>query len=420
MRILQLINRVPWPLTDGGAIGYYNAIQAYHNAGCDITVIALNTTKHYVSQLPEALTQIATWHTIDVDNKVKLWPAFLNLFSKTSYHVNRFISSECEKKLHSILSTQSFDVVVFESLFMMPYVDCVTNNSNALRVLRQYNVEHLIWHKLATSETRILKKWYLTLLAKRLFSYEQSALNKADVLCVLSEEDKSQLMAMGCSKPIHVSPLGVSVLTPPSSQQLEEGSIFHLGSMDWQPNIEAMEWFAQNVWPVVQKRHPGSSFHMAGKNMPDSFKQYETEQFEVLGRVDDAVSFMMTKQIMVVPLFSGSGIRVKILEGMAIGKAIVATSLGAQGIDCEHGKNILIANTVDEFCQCIGQLLNNPVLCAALGNEARKLVAEKYSNTKITADVLSFYKQQRAQKADGYFDYLNDGKRNHYEEKQST
>jgi glycosyltransferase involved in cell wall biosynthesis len=107
---------------------------------------------------------------------------------------------------------------------------------------------------------------------------------------------------------------------------------------------------------------------------------------------------MQSKQIMIVPLFSGSGIRVKILEGMALGKAIISSSLGAQGIDCENGKNILIANTADEFCQCIGQLLNNPVLCESLGKQARKLVSEKYSNTKITADVLRFYKQQLTQK----------------------
>ncbi|MES2779889.1 MAG: glycosyltransferase family 4 protein [Bacteroidota bacterium] len=394
MRILQLINRVPWPLTDGGAIGYFNTIKGYHDAGCEVTVLALNTHKHYVEKLPYELTQLATWHTIDIDNRVKLIPALFNLLGSTSYHVDRFISPECEAKIKDILQQQTFDVVVFESLFMMPYVDVVTSNSRAFRVLRQYNVEHVIWQKLADSETTVVKKWYLQLLAKRLYAFEQSVLNKADSITVLSGDDARQLIEMGCTHPIHISPLGITI--PEKNTQLYPvaGSIFHLGSMDWQPNIEAMEWFVQKVWPRIEQEYPDATFFMAGKQMPAFLQNYQDERLLVVGTVEDAVTFMLTKQIMVVPLFSGSGIRVKILEGMALGKAIVATSLGAQGIACDHGKNILIANTADEFYQCIGQLLNNPVLCETLGNEARKLVEEKYSNTKITADVLSFYKDQ--------------------------
>jgi glycosyltransferase involved in cell wall biosynthesis len=396
MRILQLINRVPWPLTDGGAIGYYNAIKGYHDAGCDVTVLALNTTKHYVELIPNELLSIATWHTLDIDNRVKVLPALLNLLQSSSYHVNRFISEACELKLKELLQQQTFDVIVFERLFMMHYLGLVRSNSKAICVLRQYNVEHVIWNKLAQSETNIFKKWYLKILAKRLFHFEQSVINQVDVLTTLSEDDAKQLFEIGCGKAIHISPLGITV--PEMNSASQTNGIFHLGSMDWQPNIEAMEWFVQQVWPQLEKVHPNITFYMAGKNMPSHFKQYESNRLKVIGSVEDAVAFMQSKQIMIVPLFSGSGIRVKILEGMALGKAIISSSLGAQGIDCENGKNILIANTADEFCQCIGQLLNNPVLCESLGKQARKLVSEKYSNTKITADVLRFYKQQLTQK----------------------
>lgn len=394
MRILQLINRVPWPLTDGGAIGYFNAIKGYHDAGCEVTVLALNTHKHYVETLPPELTKLATWITVDIDNRVKVIPALLNLFGSTSYHVDRFISPACEAKIEALLQQHAFDVVVFESLFMMPYVNVVSNNSSALLVLRQYNVEHVIWQKLAASETNILKQWYLQLLAKRLHQFEESVINKVDVINALSVDDANQLSEMGCIKPIHISPLGITIPEMVSGNVTDPQSLFHLGSMDWHPNTEAMEWFAQQVWPKIEKEHPKATFVMAGKCMPPSFKRYQSERLHIVGAVSDAISFMHSKQIMVVPLFSGSGIRVKILEGMALGKAIVSTSLGAQGIACKHGRNILIADTADEFCQCIGQLLNNPLLCETLGNEARKLVVEKYSNTKITADVLTFYKQQ--------------------------
>jgi glycosyltransferase involved in cell wall biosynthesis len=392
MRILQILNRVPWPLKDGGSIGYYNFIKGYHDAGCEVTVAAMNTTKHYVAALPDELKNIAGWHTVDIDNRVKLMPALLNLFSMRSYNIERFISAEFEQILRDLLSKQTFDVIIFESLFVAPYIDLVRSNSSALLVLRQHNVEHMIWQTLAEAERNPVKKWYLKLLAKRLLKFEQQQLNKVDAITTVTEDDAAVFRAMGCEKPIGSFPLGITIAKSNKPHAAPEiPSVFHIGSMEWLPNQEAVRWFIEEVWGEVLMRHPDLNFYVAGRGMPESFKKFEADNIHMIGEVDDAAEFMQQKQIMIVPLFSGSGIRVKILEAMAQGKAIISTTLGAQGIAYQQGKHLLIADNNQEFIKAIDLLVMNRQLATELGSNARQLINEKYDNTKVIAGVLSFY-----------------------------
>lgn len=392
MRILQLMNRVPWPLKDGGSIMYYNYIKGYKNAGCDVTVVAFNTTKHFVQELPAELTSLAKIHTVKLDNQVKPIPALLNLFSSESYHVARFVSGEYQQLLIDLLSQNTYDVIVCESIFMATCMDVVRSNSNALLVLRQHNVEHEIWQTLANGEANMIKKWYLHLLARRLQTFEQNILPVFDVLTTVTQNDKVVFEQMGFTKPIHVAPLGIDCIK--SETEPKPQSLFHIGSMEWEPNKEAITWFLDRVWPRVFAQFPEASLHLAGRKLTNQFPLSFSDGVTIEGEVENAEQFMLSNQIMIVPLFSGSGIRVKILEGMAAGKAIVSTSLGAQGIHYTDGKNILIANTANEFYQCLEQLLNNPLLCKTLGNEAQKLIETEYSNTKVINEVLDFYKAE--------------------------
>jgi glycosyltransferase involved in cell wall biosynthesis len=394
MRILQLINRVPWPLKDGGSIGYYNYTKGYFELGCDVTVAALNTTKHFVNPIPFELTSIAKIYAINIDTNVKPLQAFLNLFTANSYHVQRFYSEDFEHFLTDLLSKNKYDVIICESLFMIQYEAAVRKYSNALIVLRQHNVEHQIWETLAKRETNPIKKWYIQLLAKRLKKYEYSILNTIDALTVVTSVDKKVFEEMNCIKPIHVAPLGIESVQSVTCDKAIPQSLFHIGSMEWEPNKEAVKWFVDSVWPKIHHQFPQSTLHLAGRKLNAQFPLSYAQGVFIEGEVEDAQKFMQSNQIMIVPLFSGSGIRVKILEGMAAGKAIVSTTLGAQGIHYTHGKNILIANTADEFYQCIEQLLNNPLLCKTLGIEAQKLIETDYSNTKVINEVLNFYKEQ--------------------------
>jgi polysaccharide biosynthesis protein PslH len=392
MRILQLLNRVPWPLKDGGSIMYYQYIKGYHDAGCDVTVAALNTHKHFVAELPADLKTIADFHTVNIDNRVKAIPAFLNLFSSKSYNIERFISPDFDQMLAGLLIQNTYDVIVCETVFMAPYLNTIRKHSKALVVLRQHNVEYAIWQTLAMGETNLLKKWYLQLLAKRLKNYEQNMLNQFDALAAVTENDQLVFREMGSSLPIHISPMGIE-LVKTKSRVLPQ-SFFHIGSMEWEPNKEAVLWFVKTVWPKIISRFPDARLYLAGRKMDKHMYLPFTEGVVVLGEVEDAAAFINQHQIMIVPLLSGSGIRVKILEGLAAGKAIISTSLGARGIEYTAGKNMLIADSADEFYQYAEQLLNNPLLCNSLGNEGQRLIESVYSNATVIKETLRFYHEQ--------------------------
>ncbi|MFY8019819.1 MAG: glycosyltransferase family 4 protein [Bacteroidia bacterium] len=395
MRILQLINRFPWPLKDGGALGYYNFLKGYHDAGCELTAAILNTSKHHIEfdALPTEVKNLADYHLVDIDNRIKPIDALKNLlFTSDSYHVVRFISSDFNELLVELLKEKEFDVVVFESIFMAPYLSTVRKYSKAKCVLRAHNVEFEIWQSLAEIESNPIKKWYLQILSKRLKSYELAQLNSFDGLSCVTEKDALAFQSFGYSKTWHVAPTGMDISRlQPNYAHLEQASILHLGSMDWMPNQEALKWFIKEVWPTLKSNYPQLKFYAAGRNMPDEFHQFAGNGIEILGEVENAIELMNSKSIMVVPLFSGSGIRVKILEGLALGKCMVSTQLGYTGIEVTPGKNIFRAETASEFIEQISNILENPELIKESGFAARKLVESKYESSKVITDLLSYY-----------------------------
>lgn len=395
MKLLQITNRFPWPLKDGGALGYYNFTKGYHDAGVELTLASLNTSKHFVKleELPQEVLALADIHLSYIDNHVKPWPAFLNLFSKRSYHVERFLSNEFEALLAKLCDEKQPDVVVFESIFVAPYLDVVRQHTKAICILREHNIEYRIWETLAALERNPAKRWYLNLLAGRLKDFELKVLNEFDGISAITSTEKDQLRKAGIHVPMDVFPFGIHTeQLKPDHKQMEVPSVFHLGSMDWMPNQEAMKWFIDQVWSKVHEQMPELRFYLAGRNIPSWFFNYhQDQQVLVVGEVEDAIAFMHSKAIMIVPLFSGSGIRVKILEGMALGKCIISTTLGAQGIDATDGEHILIADDAATFVEKIKFLVQHPEEVTRIGNNAAKLAAEVYDNKKIIDRLLHFY-----------------------------
>lgn len=397
LKILLLVNRVPWPVKDGGTLAHYNLLKGLSDAGCDITLAAMNTSKHHVdvNKLPATFTRLAKLHTAFVDNRVKALPAFINLFGKQSYNIQRFITPAYEQLLVDLLSKQQFDLILFDGLYTAPYIDVVRKHSQAKIWLRQHNVEYKIWESLVHQTKQLLKKNYVKLLTNRLKKFEQQVLPKFDAVIALTQKDITDMQALGCHQPMFVSPVGIDFKQTVSKVTVQPNSVFHLGAMDWQPNQQAMEWFVTEVWPLVIKQQPDAIFYMAGKKMPASFKKYQTSNIKIMGEVEDATVFMQSKQIMVVPLFAGSGIRVKILEGMSLGKAIVTTTLGVEGIDAQHKKHVLVADDASAFANAIVELLQNQTMAEQLGNEAKQLATDQYHNNKVITRLLNFYNTQQ-------------------------
>ena len=171
----------------------------------------------------------------------------------------------------------------------------------------------------------------------------------------------------------------------------DKPELFHIGSMDWLPNTEGVEWFLDEVWPSILQEFPEITFTIAGRKIPTGISQRKDPNVIVVGEVESANAFMLSKDIMIVPILAGSGIRVKIIEGMALGKVIITTTIGAEGLDVEDGKNILIADTPEEFVAAVENCVKTPDLCAIIGENARNFVSLYHNNERTTQKLVDFY-----------------------------
>lgn len=395
MRILQLCIRVPCPPNDGATIAMYNICRSLYESGAQVKILSFNTNKNYVAaeKIPKEFIDKTGLETVDLDLSIKPVHALLNLFKKDSYNISRFVSEEFNKKLERILSENSYDIIQLEGLYVTPYIETIKKNSKARIVLRSHNVEFVIWERMALSATNLLKKKYLQFLARRLKNYELNLINSYDAILPITEVDQKTMKLLGCTIPMLVTPIGVDADNYPFDEKQEvEFSIFHLGSMDWMPNLDAVDWFLNTVYEKLVKQISDIKIYLAGKDMPERIKQKANKNLIVVDKIEQSKKFMYDKPVMIVPLLSGGGMRVKIIEGMAEGRAIVSTTIGAEGINYTDQKNILIADTPDEFCSAIYQLKTQKDLCRMIGKAARELVEIEYDNNVIGKKLILFYK----------------------------
>lgn len=397
MNILILCKKFPYPLKDGEVIAIYNNIKAFKRLGHTVTVLAINTLKHHtdVSRLPTEVTDLATFRAITVDTAVKPLAAFKNLITGGSYHIERFISKAFEDLVTETLATEKFDLVQCEGLYLGPYVDVVRKHFKGAVVMRSHNVESEIWERLAANESNTLKKWYLTLQAGRLKQYELAQLSRYDAIVPISPDDERKMKAMGATVPIFTTPCGSDLdrYEPYQQNQPKPNTIFFIGGLDWLPNQEGVKWFTQQVWPILKEQHPELEFYVAGRNMPIWMEELNGNGVHILGEIEDALGFIAQNSIMIVPLFSGSGMRIKIIEGMAMKKAIVSTSIGAEGIGYADGVDICIADNQQAFINKLNQLLQDDGKVNSMGEKARELIESRYNNLTFAGQLIEFYQR---------------------------
>ena len=398
MRILQICNKVPYPPSDGGAIGILNFTKGFADIGHNVTVFSMNTNKHYcdINCVPEDLKKKINFQIIDVPAEIKFSGALKNLlFSKLPYNAERFINENFKQQLISHLKENEYDVVQLEGLYLYPYEKTVRKYSKALVSLRSHNVEYEIWDRVSKQETNFIKRKYLEILTKRLKKFETESLNNYDVLIPVTKRDNDRLNEMGNTKPSLVIQTGVYLdHLKPNTSKLEYPSVFHIGALDWAPNQEGLKWFYENVWGLVIAKSPNIKIYIAGRNAPEWMITFIKKQQNViyLGEIDDAYKFMNEKAIMIVPLLSGSGLRVKIIEGMSLGKTIVSTTVGTEGLDTTNNKNIMITDDTFAFAESIIKLSTNENLYKEIGNNAAEFSNENFNILKICKKQTDFFK----------------------------
>ncbi len=396
MNILLICNKSPYPPKEGGPIAMNTIVEGLVDSGHKVKVLAVNSYKYSVdiNSIPDDYKEKTQIEGVFLDLRIKPLDAFLNLFSSKSYHVQRFISKEFDEKIIEILNNNTYDIIQLETLYVTPYIETIRKHSNAKIVLRAHNIEHIIWDRITQTTKNPIKKFYLSHLSKTLKNYELEALEKYDGIAAITKTDAVFFKKTGTKTPITDIPFGINLNKfHLSNDEYEFPSLFHIGSMNWMPNEEGIDWFLNKTWDLINKKMPELKFYLAGREMPEWLINNKKTNVEVVGEVGSARDFINSKAIMIVPLFSGSGIRIKIIEGMALGKTIISTKLGAEGIHYEENKNILIANTPEEFVDQIEKCIKLKELCETIGLNARKLIEEEYDNEKIIQKLVKFYEE---------------------------
>lgn len=396
MKILQISHRVPYPLNEGGTIGIYNYTKGFSEAGCDVTLLALSAHKHALNEqvVREALEPYCTLQLFPIDTDIRFIPALKSLLKGTSYNVERFRNEHFAKALKEHLASNTYDIIQVEGTFAALYGDIALELGNCPVVLRQHNVEYQIWERLAANTRNPLKKWYLNILAERLKQFEAAHLNQYDAVVPVTENDGELFRSLGCTVPLFSSPSGIDTTYWKTNTDSDQSNkIYHLGSLEWAPNVDAVNWFLDNVWPHIYSQNPQLSFHIAGKGMGQEWMKRTIPGVFMDGEVADAASYVWDKACCVVPLRSGSGIRLKILEAMCAGKAVVSTSIGAQGIVFRADEHLFVADEPVKMSEIILELFRDREKLKKTQISAHKLIREMYGNEEVVQRLLLFYSE---------------------------
>jgi len=392
MKILQLCKKFPYPLKDGESVAVTFLAKALNELGCEVTLLAMNTSKHYLDleTLPKSFNHYKAIHTVDIDNRLKPAEAFKALIKGENYFLTRFESAEYAEKIRELLKEEKFDIIQFETLQTLIYAqEDIFGESQAKLVLRSHNVEHEIWERIVKNSKFGLKKWYLNRLTKQLKKFELSSINEVDSLVAITQRDMDYLRKSGFSGVGHITPIGLetSHYTADWSSFDKKPSLSFIGSLDWMPNLEGVQWFLKNVMPNLN----GIELHLAGRNTPKELLEMKIPNIVIHGEVESSVSFINTHSLMIVPLFSGSGMRVKILEGLALGRVILTTSIGAEGIHAKDGEHLFIVDSAADFIAKINFCINNPERLKIISENAKRFVTAHFDNLKIAAALKEHY-----------------------------
>jgi polysaccharide biosynthesis protein PslH len=397
MKILLVCNKFPYPPRDGGSLATYNMARGLVEAGNSVDLLAMNTSRHYTRDGVQK---------IDIRGLNRIRDVFVNntpgyggllynlLFLSIPYNAGKFVNAGFNKALSSMLQERDYDIVQMEGLYLAGYIDTIRKNTKARVVYRAHNVEHVIWRDYSNRKNN-LKRLYFHDLGKRIRVFEKDFLNRYDLLATFTKDDLEILNALGNIKPAIVAPFGIYPGEFPAAEreQNDVPSLQYIGALDWRPNIEALNWFIDNVWTVMKKKYPALRFFVAGRNSNSAFaRKMARAGIDFMGEVISSKEFLARGGIFVAPLISGSGMRVKIIEAFCMNKPVVASSAAAKGLPVENGVNILVADSPGEFAAHIGSLISDPHFAMTLGQGGRDLTYRFFNNTLIAEEVTLFYK----------------------------
>ena len=366
MRILYIAPKSPAPIIDGGCFAMMECLKGLSQLA-EVDGIIFETHKHpYTKESAQILEQYLKSQTvIPIDTEIKATGALVNFLRRKNYNLSRFKSEKLYHELANKLK-QKYDYIVCDSLFAAAQLSHFDFKELAPVIIRSHNVESEIWKLHASLETSVLKRFYLRNLEKTLRREEIEILNKVNTIWAISNEDREWIIKNTRQKNVILLP--VSVTSDPSLKtDYTNKGFFHLGSMDWKPNQEAVNHLVKKIWsnPKVSE----FTLKIAGSKS-ERFNFLTTNSIEVVGWVKDSNTFMAKSGTLITPIQSGSGIRIKLLEAMALGVPCITTKLGAAGIDIPQS-GIQVADTDEALIELILGFHENEGLRQEVGGKSR-------------------------------------------------
>jgi glycosyltransferase involved in cell wall biosynthesis len=288
--------------------------------------------------------------------------------------VDRF--SGFAEHLSKLLTGDQYETAIIEHFWCAPYIEQVRPHAKRV-ILDLHNIES-VWHRRMAASESTARSWALGRFATASVALERKLLPQFDLIVATSDSDAE--LARQLAPGTHVAVYPNALPETPQPRRLEQQAIVFSGNLEYPPNISAVRFFRENIWPVLEARWPELKWRIVGKN-PEAIRHIVTghPRIEVTGFVEDAVAVLAECQVAVIPLLAGSGTRVKILEAWAAGTPVVSTTLGAEGLDCSHEAQLLIADEPQAFADAVSRLLASPQDRMRIGTAGRRLFEERHT-----------------------------------------
>ncbi|HEY3323208.1 MAG TPA: glycosyltransferase [Planctomycetota bacterium] len=382
LKILIVRVRLLFPLNTGGKIRSARMIEEL-SQNHDVTLITCRYPEDTDEDVQRTAELCKNLVAVPYRETVKGSAAFYaelgkNLFSSLPYVVAKYASRELARTVAALYRTQRPDLVMCDFL---QSCECLKYLDGVPFVLFQHNVEAALFEQMARQTASPIKRAYLALQAQRLRRYEQRICKKASCVIAVSDNDREVFTQQYGAPYCEVVPTGVDTeFFVPSKNMRAANNIVFTGSLDWLPNQDAMRYFVKEVLPLIQQEVPNVAFSIVGRNPPPEIVALGKQPgIHVTGTVNDIRPYVFGAKVYVAPLRIGSGTRLKLLEAMAMGKAIVSTTLGAEGLPVHHDQNIVLADSAADFAREVTSLLRDGQRRRTLEAQARELVERRYS-----------------------------------------
>jgi sugar transferase (PEP-CTERM/EpsH1 system associated) len=388
VNILWLKTELLHPVDKGGKIRTYNMLKELKREH-RITYLTLDdgTAQQTERELAEEYCHelVSVPHHASEKFSSRFYAElFINLASRLPYAIKKYRSAAMRQKIGEFVGADRFDIVVCDFLTPaanLPFdIACPT-------VLFQHNVEAMIWKRHYEVQTNLLKKIYLYGQWRKMRAFEREMCRRFDSIVAVSAEDREQMKKEYGVQRVFDVPTGVDTefFRPSGNERVDQYNLIFTGSMDWLPNEDAIRYFTEAIMPRIKQQLPDATLTVVGRNPYPSLLELARKDSSVIvtGRVDDVRPYMERAAAYVVPLRIGGGTRLKIFEAMAMEKAIVSTTIGAEGLPVQDGKELLLADTAESFAASVVKVLKDKALANELGQRAAATVRANFGWGKV-------------------------------------